>query len=118
MTVYRVAELGRVPFAYLNRTVTQFPLTRAKAKLVPTRSAYSSPYFVKARMILAEIWRKNMDAMKESERTRTMKGSLGMAVRQREGNGEEACAHSESWRIVGVQLEHGIGRSPCTRGAG
>ena len=27
-------------------------------------------------MILAEIWRKNIDAMKESERTRTMKGSL------------------------------------------
>jgi len=30
----------------------------------------------KARIILAEIWRKNIDAMKESERTRTMKGSL------------------------------------------
>jgi hypothetical protein len=30
----------------------------------------------KARIILAEIWRKKMDAMKESERTRTMKGSL------------------------------------------
>jgi hypothetical protein len=27
-------------------------------------------------MILAEICRKNMEAMKESERTRTMKGSL------------------------------------------
>jgi hypothetical protein len=27
-------------------------------------------------MILAEIWRKNMDAMKASESTRTMKGSL------------------------------------------
>jgi hypothetical protein len=27
-------------------------------------------------MILAEMWRKKMDAMKESERTRTIKGSL------------------------------------------
>lgn len=27
-------------------------------------------------MILAEMWRKNMDAMNESERTSTMKGSL------------------------------------------
>jgi len=33
-------------------------------------------YFVKARIILAEIWRKKMDAMKERERTKTMKGSL------------------------------------------
>jgi len=33
-------------------------------------------YLVKARMILAEMWRKKMDAMKESERTRTIKGSL------------------------------------------
>jgi len=32
-------------------------------------------YLVKARMILAEMWRKKMDAMKESERTRTIKGS-------------------------------------------
>jgi hypothetical protein len=31
---------------------------------------------VNARIIFAEIWRKKMDAMKESERTRTMKGSL------------------------------------------
>jgi hypothetical protein len=30
----------------------------------------------KARIILAEIWRKNIDAVKEIERTRTMKGSL------------------------------------------
>ena len=27
-------------------------------------------------MILAEMWRKKMEAMKERERTRTMKGSL------------------------------------------
>lgn len=33
-------------------------------------------YLEKARIILAEIWRKNIDAMNESERTRTMKGSL------------------------------------------
>jgi hypothetical protein len=37
---------------------------------------HQSRYFEMARIILAEIWRKNMDAMKESERTRTMKGSL------------------------------------------
>jgi len=51
----------------------------------PTASAYvmlhegttfGPFYLVKARMTLAEIWRKNMDAMKESERTRTMNGSL------------------------------------------
>lgn len=33
-------------------------------------------YLVNARIILAEMWRKNIDAMKERERTRTMKGSL------------------------------------------
>ncbi len=33
---------------------------------------------------MAEIWRKNIDAMKESERTRTMKGSL--------------------WKIAGVKM--------------
>lgn len=27
-------------------------------------------------MIFAEMWRKKMDAMKDSERTRTMNGSL------------------------------------------
>lgn len=38
---------------------------------------------------MAEIWRKNIDAMKESERTRTIKGSLWKIVivgmRRREG---------------------------------
>ena len=33
-------------------------------------------YFVKLLMILAEMCRKKMEAMKESERTRTMNGSL------------------------------------------
>ena len=33
-------------------------------------------YFVNALISLAEMWRKKMDAMKERERTRTMKGSL------------------------------------------
>ena len=37
-------------------------------------------YLEKARIILAEIWRKNIDAMKESERTRTIKGSLWKMV--------------------------------------
>jgi len=51
---------------------------------IPTSLSYIAPagkhlqsfiYLVKARMILAEMWRKNMDAMNERERTRTMKGS-------------------------------------------
>ena len=33
-------------------------------------------YLVKARITLAEMWRKKMEAMKERERTRTMNGSL------------------------------------------
>lgn len=33
-------------------------------------------YLVKARMILADMWRKKIEAMKERERTSTMKGSL------------------------------------------
>lgn len=33
-------------------------------------------YFEKARMTLAEMWRKKMEPMKDSERTKTMKGSL------------------------------------------
>jgi hypothetical protein len=33
-------------------------------------------YLAKARIILAEMWRKKIDAMNESDRTRTMKGSL------------------------------------------
>jgi len=32
-------------------------------------------HFVNTRMILAEMWRKKMDAMKDRERTRTMNGS-------------------------------------------
>jgi len=34
-------------------------------------------YFVNALITFAEMWRKNMDPMNESDRTRTMKGSLG-----------------------------------------
>jgi hypothetical protein len=45
----------------------------------------------KARIILAEIWRKNIDAMKESERTRTIKGSLwrsfGISNDEKKGGG-------------------------------
>lgn len=36
----------------------------------------SAVYLVNARMIFAEMWRKKIEAMKERERTRTMKGSL------------------------------------------
>ena len=36
----------------------------------------SRAYFVKLLMILAEMCRKKMEAMKESDRTRTMNGSL------------------------------------------
>ena len=39
-------------------------------------------------------------------------------TRNKNRNKEEAGVHSESWRVVGVQLEHGIGRPPRTRGAG
>jgi hypothetical protein len=49
-------------------------------------------------MILAEIWRKNMDPIKESERTRTMKGSLvgtvGVSREEKKGVGE-GHVHSE-----------------------
>jgi hypothetical protein len=47
----------------------------------------------KARIILAEIWRKNIDAMKESERTRTIKGSLwrsfGISNDEKKGGGRK-----------------------------
>jgi len=33
-------------------------------------------YLVNERIILAEMWRKKMEAMKESDRTMTMNGSL------------------------------------------
>ena len=37
-------------------------------------------YFVKLLMILAEMCRKKMEAIKESDRTRTMNGSLRLQV--------------------------------------
>ena len=40
------------------------------------RNATERSYFVNARMILAEMWRKKIDAMKERESTRTINGSL------------------------------------------
>ena len=55
-----------------------------------------------------------MDAMKESERTRTMKGSLqrhlASILTDRRGGKVEEHIHSEPWRVVRVQLEHGVGR--------
>jgi len=54
-----------------------------------------------------------MDAMKESERTRTMKGSLqrhlASILTDRRGGKVEEHIHSEPWRVVRVQLEHGVG---------
>ena len=43
-------------------------------KYLPSMTHFD--HFEKLLMILALIWRKKMDAMKESERTRTMNGSL------------------------------------------
>jgi len=45
---------------------------------IPTkvRLCTATAYFVKLLIILAEMCRKKMEAMKESERTRTMNGSL------------------------------------------
>jgi len=40
-----------------------------------TPKAARSLYFVNARMILADICRKKIDAMKDSDSTRTMNGS-------------------------------------------
>lgn len=48
----------------------------ASGPAAPASGQSAPAYLVKARMILADIWRKKMDAMKERERTRTMKGSL------------------------------------------
>ena len=71
----------------------------------PRSSDVSQVYLENARMILAAMWRKKMEAMKESERTRTMNGSLwsiqtsamicGMRPRRKKGWKEHV--HSESW---------------------
>jgi hypothetical protein len=56
------------------------PITDRRTAWHVCQVAPSALYLEKARIILAEIWRKNIDAMKESERTRTMKGSLWKIV--------------------------------------
>ena len=61
-----------------------------------------SHYFVKARMILAEIWRKKMEAMKERERTRTMKGSLGNTGKQMSIIRQYDTRGAEWWTEKGV----------------
>ena len=50
---------------------------------VPTKvqqPCTASAYFVKLLIILAEMCRKKMEAIKESDRTRTMNGSLRLQV--------------------------------------
>ena len=49
---------------------------------IPTkvRLCTTTAYFVKLLIILAEMCKKKMDAMKESERTRTMNGSLRLKM--------------------------------------
>ena len=69
--VYKSREAGRVLLVNPNRVGIPFHQTIMPHKVTPL-----FVYFVKARMIFAEIWRKNIDAMKERERTRTMNGSL------------------------------------------
>jgi len=75
MTLYRLVEaqviLRKVEIAW------QLPFPTSLSYIAPAgKHLQSFIYLVKARMILAEMWRKKMDAMNESERTRTMKGSL------------------------------------------
>ena len=59
-------------------------------------------------MILAEMWRKNMDAMKESERTRTMKGSLqrhfffSININGEQKGKKGRHLHSKPWRVIRV----------------
>ena len=50
---------------------------------VPTKvrqPCTASAYFVKLLIILAEMCRKKMEAIKESDRTRTMNGSLCLQI--------------------------------------
>jgi hypothetical protein len=112
MTLYRLAEAR-----YILRTWKSRGNSHSQHPCRACRVAPSVLYLVKARMILAEMWRKNMDAMKESERTRTMKGSLqrhfflaSILTESRRKKGRHL--HSKPWRVVRVQLEHGVGRAP------
>jgi hypothetical protein len=54
-------------------STASWPRTEAFQRRSPARE---STHFEKARMILADMWRKKMDPINESERTRTMNGSL------------------------------------------
>jgi hypothetical protein len=93
-SIYRIS--GRRPFctrntlALLSRNSTCFrrrrrPLpSNAEAPLVGVRAQracgiqdeHGNGHLVNARMIFAEMWRKKMLAMNESDRTRTINGSL------------------------------------------
>ena len=55
---------------------------------VPRKMQHLHParaYFVKLLIILAEMCRKKMEAMKESDRTRTMNGSLYLRMSRANG---------------------------------
>ena len=53
-------------------------VTALHSDAYPMRECYLKPrdHFVKARTILAAIWRKKIEAMNERERTMTTNGSL------------------------------------------
>jgi len=66
-------------------------------------------YFVKLLIILAEMCRKKMEAMKESERTRTMNGSLWSTNKLDIFlDGDWKHLHPEAGRIVRIQFKHGV----------
>lgn len=50
------------------------PLNCAFSTIAPSLVS-TRHHFVNTRMIFAEIWRKKIEAMKDNERTRTIKGS-------------------------------------------
>ncbi len=77
--MYRLTE-PKDALVRRGRVATLFLSAQAYSTARLPGSAIGTFYLEKARMSLAEIWRKNMDAMKESERTRTMKGSLWKIV--------------------------------------
>jgi hypothetical protein len=63
-------------------------------------------YLVKARTILAAIWRKKMEAIKDRERTMTTNGSLLVSPYHQDG---QSCAKSGVWRSTRGSAESSSG---------
>lgn len=61
-----------------------------------------------ARTSFAEMWRKKMEAMKDSDKTRTMKGSLEGDGFNKLRNIDIGNSHPETWRIIGVEFQHRV----------